>query len=341
LPHSEPQPCDRLDLVGALLLSPGLAAIVFGLSETSSQGGIAYPGAWAPVLAGVVLVVAFAWHALHLRGRAPLLNLKLFRSPGFAAASVAVLLIGAVVFGVLLVVPLYFQVDRGASPLSTGLLLAPQGLGAALVMPISGRLTDRIGGGIVALSGLVVMTIATVALTQLTAHTSYDMTAAILAVRGVGLGCGMMPATAAAYATVSDVADVPAATTLINTFQRIGGSIGTALLAVLLEGQIRGTAPGALDATGGSLEPLPGSIRAHFATPLATAFDHTLWWAVALTAVATVPAFVLAVTTRRSRRAANLGTQADATFPLVDSAEEYGLPHPEHHRIAGKSVTQA
>jgi hypothetical protein len=59
LPRSEPQPCDRLDLRGLALLSPGLAAIVFGLSETSSQGGIAYIGAWAPIVAGVALVAAF------------------------------------------------------------------------------------------------------------------------------------------------------------------------------------------------------------------------------------------------------------------------------------------
>lgn len=177
------------------------------------------------------------------------------------------------------------------------MLLAPQGLGAAVVMPISGKLTDRLGGGIVSLFGLVVMTVATVALTQLTAHTSYALTSAILVVRGIGLGCSMMPATAAAYATVSRAA-VPQATTAINVFQRIGGSIGTALLAVILEGQIKTSAPGAL--TGGSVAPLPAAIRTHVAAPLAAAFDHTLWWAVALTALAAVPALVLVVKAPRA-----------------------------------------
>ena len=140
LSRTEPQKCERLDLRGLALLSPGLAAIVFGLSETSSEGGIAYAGAWAPIVAGLALVAAFTWHALHFPGRRPLLDLNLFRSPAFAAAAVAVLLIGAAIFGALLVLPLYFQVDRGASTLATGLLLAPQGIGAALVMPISGRM---------------------------------------------------------------------------------------------------------------------------------------------------------------------------------------------------------
>jgi EmrB/QacA subfamily drug resistance transporter len=146
LPRSEPRPCERLDFVGLALLSPGLAAVVFGLSETSSHGGIAYAGAWAPVVIGAGFVAAFVWHALRMRGT-PLLDLGLFRVPAFAASATTVLLIGAVLFGSLLVLPLYLQVDRGESTLVTGLLMAPQGLGAALVMPISGRLTDRIGGG--------------------------------------------------------------------------------------------------------------------------------------------------------------------------------------------------
>ena len=296
LPRSEPQPCDRLDLRGLALLSPGLAAIVFGLSETSSQGGIAYIGAWAPIVAGVALVAAFIWHALHLGRRRPLLDLQLFRVPAFAAASAAVLLIGAGVFGALLVLPLYFQVVRGASTLATGLLLAPQGIGAALVMPISGRLTDRIGGGIVSAFGLVVMTAATIGLTQLTADSPYGVTSAILLVRGVGLGCSMMPATAAAYATISRAA-VPRATTLINVFQRVGGSIGTALLAVVLEDQIRASVPSTPGVSGGSIEPLPAAVRERVAMPLAHAFSHTFWWAVGLSALAIVPAIVLALKT--------------------------------------------
>jgi EmrB/QacA subfamily drug resistance transporter len=150
LPRSEPQPCERLDFTGLALLSPGLAAIVFGLSETSSHGGFAYAGAWIPIVAGVGLVVAFVIHALRTPGR-PLLDLTLFREPSFAAASALVLLVGAALFGSLLLLPLYLQLDRGESTLATGLLLTPQGLGAALVMPLAGRLTDRIGGGPVTL----------------------------------------------------------------------------------------------------------------------------------------------------------------------------------------------
>jgi EmrB/QacA subfamily drug resistance transporter len=303
VPRSDPRPGERLDLRGLTLLSPGLALLVFGLSETSSQGGIGYVGAWGPVVAGIGLMAAFAWHALHPGQRRPLLDLRLFRFPGFAAASVAVLLVGAAVFGALLVLPLYFQVARGASTLDTGLLLAPQGIGAALVMPISGRLTDRVGGGIVASFGLVVMTVATIGLTRVGADTPYAVTSAILLVRGVGLGCSTMPSMAAAYASVSP-ADIPQATTTLNVFQRIGGSIGTALMAVILEDRIRATVPSVPGIGGGSIEPLPPATLERVATPLADAFAHTFWWAVALTAVAAIPAVVLAVKAPRGARSA-------------------------------------
>ena len=151
---------------------------------------------------------------------------------------------------------------------------------------------------------------------RLTARTADAASSAILAVRGVGLGCSVMPATAAAYASVSRAA-VTQATTVINVLQRVGGSIGTALLAVVLEDQIRATAPRAL--IGGSVEPLPKATLAHFAAPLAQAFSHTFWWAVALTAAAVVPAIVLAVKApRRPLRARGV--------PLRDEAYGGGPP---------------
>ncbi|HWE32534.1 MAG TPA: MDR family MFS transporter [Solirubrobacteraceae bacterium] len=293
LPHVDPRPGERLDFVGLALLSPGLAGIVFGLSEIAAHGGISYVGAWAPILAGVLLVLAFVVHALRTRVR-PLLDLRLFRAPGFGAAAAVVLLVGGSLFGAMLVIPLYLQVDRGASTLATGLLMAPQGIGAALVMPISGRLTDRIGGGPVVMFGLVVMTLGSVGLTAWGAHTSYWATSGILVARGIGLGCCFMPAMAAAYATIDRPA-IPRATTALNVLQRVGGSVGTALLAVVLQDQIKAQLPHAPGIGAGTIQPVPPAVRERIAVPLAHAFNHTFWWAVALTAIGVIPGVVLAI----------------------------------------------
>jgi EmrB/QacA subfamily drug resistance transporter len=296
LPRSEPQPGERLDFGGFLLLSPGLAAIVFGLSETSVRGGLGYVGAWLPIAAGLALVAAFTRHAT--RASRPLLDLSLFRAPGFAASAATVLLTGAALFGAMLLLPLYLQVARGESTLHTGLLMAPQGIGAAVVMPLSGRLTDRIGGGPIVLFGMLVITGATIAMTAWGAHTSYWTTSINLFVRGIGFGCAFMPAMAAAFATISRQ-EVPRATTALNVLQRLGGSIGTALLAVVLEGRIKAALPSGGVIGGGTVKPLPPALRERLAVPLAHAFTSTFWWAVGLTAIAVAPAVVLAFTARR------------------------------------------
>jgi EmrB/QacA subfamily drug resistance transporter len=289
----------RLDWLGLILLSPGLAGIVFGLSETESHGGISAPIAWVPIAAGIVLVALFVRHAWG--APRPLIDVRLFRSVGFSAAASTTFLIGAALFGAMLVLPLYYQVARGESALTAGLLMAPQGVGAALAMPIAGRLTDRVGGGRVALVGLLVMTAGTIPFAFIGATTSYTLLAAMLVVRGIGMGATMMPAMAAAYATL-ERGQIPRATSALNVLQRVGGSIGTALLAVVLQHQIvsqMGTGGGGQ----GTLQRLPDAVRARVAEPLAAAFAHTFWWAVGLGVLALVPTTILAVSQSRARRA--------------------------------------
>ncbi len=268
----------HLDWRGLLVLSPGLALVVFGLSEVATHGSITV-ARLLPVVAGLALVAAFvvrAWHA-----RAPLVDVRLFEKRGFAAAGITVFLVGASLFGALLLLPLYFQIARDLSPLQAGLLIAPQGLGAALGMNRAGRLTDRIGGGPVVIAGLLMLMLGTIVFTQLTPGTPYWLLEVSLVVRGLGLGFSMMPAMAAAYATL-ERSQVPRATPMLNVLQRVGGSLGTAVLAVVLEHQL--TAQGARGST--------------------AAFAHTYWWVMAGTAVALVPALVLARTQRAAARRA-------------------------------------
>jgi predicted MFS family arabinose efflux permease len=288
-----------------VLLSPGLGLLVFGLSEISTHGGLTF-GATSPAIAGLLLIAAFVWHAW--RSDSPLVDVHLFRSRGFSAAGATVFLVGGALFGALLLLPLYYQVARGESALTAGLLMAPQGVGAALGMNRAGRLTDRIGGGRVVIAGLLMLMAGTVAFTQVTAHTSYWVLGASLVLRGVGLGFTMMPAMAAAYATL-ERSDVPRATPMLNVLQRVGGSLGTAVLAVILQRQITaelGGAGGGLSAARG----VSGAARDRVAEPIATAFAHTYWWAMAGTALAIVPAAVLAVTERRSARERTAAVEA-------------------------------
>jgi EmrB/QacA subfamily drug resistance transporter len=288
-----------LDWRGLLLLSPGLGAVVFGLSETETHGGIGAPIAFGPIVAGLALVVLFAVHAL--RAPRPLIDVRLFRKPQFAAATSTTFFLGAGLFGAMIVIPLYYQVARGESPLTAGLLMAPQGLGAAMVMPLAGRLTDRLGGGRVAIVGLIVCVIATLPFVWVGPHTSYGWLAAVLVVRGMGFGSAMMPSMAAAFATLERAA-VPRATAALNVFQRVGGSVGTAFLAVILQNRIKANLPAAGSGQN-AIRRLPAGVRERVAEPLAHAFAQTFWWALALLAIAIVPAGILAVLSRPRRGA--------------------------------------
>ena len=294
LDRDRPQERHPLDVRGFLYLSPGLTLLVYGLAEAGSEGSMTGARPLLSIAAGVVLIAAFVWHALHTVR--PLLDLQLFRIRAFWASSATTFVLGGALFGAMILMPLYFQLVRGASALEAGLLLAPQGLGVAVAMPIAGRLADKLGPGRVVVSGLFVVLLGTFAFTQVTATTSETLLGISLFIRGAGLGMTMMPAMSAAY-QVLDRAAVPRATTTLNILNRVGGALGTAILAVTLQGNIEanlsGLVPGGASSGLGSAQVLTDSQRAVIAEPLAAAFGSTFWFAMVLTMVALVPALLL------------------------------------------------
>jgi MFS family permease len=247
-----------------------------------------------PILLGLALVAAFVLHAL--RVPRPLLNVRLYRKPTFSSASVAMFCVGAALFGGMILLPLYWQSVRHEDVVVTGLLTAPQGLGAALAMPISGRLTDRFGGGPLALFGVCVCALATIPFGLIGAHTSILWLSVAMLVRGVGIGFAFMPAMAAAFAAL-DRSELSDATPQLNVLQRVGGSIGTAVLAVVLQRAL---------------------IGAHSLSDAASAYGTAFWVAAGLTALAIVPCVILTRAERAARRAHGAGgPPADAMAEAV------------------------
>jgi EmrB/QacA subfamily drug resistance transporter len=294
LPRDRPEPRHRLDLLGVLLLSPSLAAIIYGLAETNSHGGFGSAQVLVPIAAGVVTLGFWVRHTL--RRAEPLIDLALFRNRTFAAASGTLVLFSTAAFGALLLLPLYLQVVRGQDALHTGLLLAPQGLGAMIAMPIAGQLTDRIGPGRIVLVGLTLVIATFVGLTQLGGDTSYWLIGGDLVLFGMGMGAAMMPTFSAAMMTLKR-AEVARASTALNILQQVGASIGTAVLSVLLAGALADRLPGGSPGGGGGgiggSAKVPPAVRDKVAGPMADAFGQTFWWAVGVLAIAYVGAFLL------------------------------------------------
>src|SRR3712207_5690093 len=240
LPRDSAQPHHRFDTLGLLLLSPGLALVIYGLAESASAGGFGTPEVLVPALAGAALLVAFVLHGL--RTADALIDLRLFANRTFATASGSLILMTIAVFGGFLLLPLYLQAVRGESAFASGLLLAPQGFGAMVAMPIAGQLTDRTGVGRIVPVGLVLVGLSFLGLTQLEADTSYWLLSLDLFVMGVGMGATMMPIMSGAMQTLRRAAVARASTTL-NIIQQVGASIGTAVLTVLLTNALEDRLP--------------------------------------------------------------------------------------------------
>ncbi|HEY1321725.1 MAG TPA: DHA2 family efflux MFS transporter permease subunit [Streptosporangiaceae bacterium] len=297
LPDSRPRPGQRLDVRGLLLLCPGIGVFLYGMSVAGDRVGFGNPRTVAAVLAGLGLIVLFFWHAAR-RGKSALIDISLFGRRGFASAAAVNLLLGVALFGSLILIPLYYQLVRGNGPFQIGLLLGPQGIGAALALPFAGKLTDKIGARTVASAGIVIALLGTLAYTQVRAGTPDLYLAAALLVIGIGIGATIVPSMAAGFQVLSR-AETPRGTSALNAIQRIAGAIGTALFAIVLQSAITANLP---HHPGGShaLTALPS--RAAAASALASAFDTTFWVAVALIAAALIPALLLPRRSAASQR---------------------------------------
>ena len=275
---------EQLDSFGLSVLTPGVVALVYGLSVLAERGGLDEVRGWVAVGAGAALIATFARHAL--RVERPLLDLRLFAHRTFALAVTIQVLLGAVLIGSMLLLPLYYQVVRGESASVTGLLLVPQGVGAALAMAVTGRLADQGKGRIAVLAGLPLMVAGLAVYTAATADTSYVVMSSALLVIGIGTGCVMAPVMAMSYAEL-DRAAMPGATATLNVTQRIGGAIGTAIFAAVLQHQLSQARTGGAD----------------LVEATADAFGSTFWWPLTLAALAIAPAVLLPRTRRTSGNA--------------------------------------
>ena len=289
LPADEPRPTERFDALGLALLSPGLALVIYGLAESSSQGGFGDARVLVPVAIGFALLALFVRHGL--RFPHPVIDLHLFRNRVFSAATATLTVFALAVFGGMLLLPLYLQAVRGESALTSGLLLAPQGIGAMITMPIAGQLTDRIGIAKIVLPGIALIIASFVALTQIGAETSYWVLGAELFVMGLGMGLAMMPVFSGAMQTLRRAA-VARASTSLNILQQVGASIGTAVMAVLLASALSSRLPQGGGEGLGATE-VPDEARRQIAPLMADAFGEVFWWATGFLVVAFLIATLL------------------------------------------------
>ncbi|WP_246113755.1 DHA2 family efflux MFS transporter permease subunit [Streptomyces montanus] len=221
-----------LDLAGLLTLSPGLAALLYGLTLGGERGGFGDAGVLVPLVAGAALVTAFAIRAL--RTPHPLLDLRLLRRAPVGRAVTTMVPFSAAYFGSMILVPLYWQQERGLSATEAGLLMAPQFLFSGTVMQFSSRVSDRVATRAIVVPGILCAVTGFLAYAvQAGPDTPYWRLVASLALMGTGVGMTNMPVMASATRGLAD-SEVAAGSTALNIILQIAASVGTALTALLL-----------------------------------------------------------------------------------------------------------
>ncbi|MBC7308985.1 MAG: DHA2 family efflux MFS transporter permease subunit [Tetrasphaera sp.] len=240
LPADSPEPSETFDWIGMLLLSPGLALFLYGVSSIPEEGTFIAWKVGVPATIGLLMIVGFVLYSF--RPTHPLLDLRLFRHRNLTVAAITMFLFALAFFGGLLIVPTYFQEVRGETAMDAGFLMAAQGLGAMVTMPIAGALVDRLPVGRIVPFGLALIIGGMFALTQVDAYTSYwGYILPVLFVMGLGMGATMMPTMTSALRALTGP-EVARGSTLLNMIQQVGSSIGVAIISVVLTNGIRGDA---------------------------------------------------------------------------------------------------
>ena len=288
LERDDPKPHHTLDWLGVLLLSPGLAIFVYGLAETTAAGSFRSLIGDGCVLGGLALIVGFVLHAL--RRDDALIDVRLFGRRVVASAACTTFLLSAAVFGISILLPLYFQMVRGYSAFDTGVLVAVEALGAVTSMPLASYLTDRIGAGKIVLAGIACITLSVLILSMIGDATPIWTIEVALFLEGLGKGSTMMPATSAALGTLRKH-EIARATSGLNAIQRAGGAIGTALLAVVLTRGISRVAP--VDGTRNLHTGVISRGDDYFPLTLGQVFGHTFLWSLGIIVLAACSATLL------------------------------------------------
>jgi EmrB/QacA subfamily drug resistance transporter len=311
----------NLDLLGAGLLSGGVAALVM----LTTWGGSQYAWGSAPILGlgvgGTILLATFVWW----EGRAsePLLPLALFRSSVFTVSNAMGFTIGMAMFGAIVFIPLFLQLVYGVSPTSSGLRLLPLMAGLLVAAIASGRAISRIGRyKVFPITGTAILVVGMYLLSRLSVGTAPWLASAYMIVVGVGIGLVMQVLVLVVQNDVRPQ-EIGVATSTATFFRSVGGSFGVAIFGTIFATRLGGQLarlPHSVTARLGSgvhLNPaqakrLPPAVHADFLHAFAHALHGVFLWGMVLAAVPFVLSWLLRevpLRTTLAPQAADLATE--------------------------------
>ena len=229
----------RFDVPGFVLAAVGLASILYGLSDASTDG-------WGSIkvlgslLVGALFLAGFVVVELNLarRGKQPLLDLRLFSNGSFLSSNATNVLITFAFFGGIFLFPVYLQNLRGLNAFHAGLLLLPQAFASLVTALIGGRIVDRFGVRVVVIPGLILMAFASWQLSYITLSTPYSWLQVLFVIRGLALGLIIQPLNVSALSDIHP-RKFAQASSLYTVIRFVSTSLGIAVLATLVQSQAK------------------------------------------------------------------------------------------------------
>ncbi|NIJ59278.1 EmrB/QacA subfamily drug resistance transporter [Pseudochelatococcus lubricantis] len=243
--ESRAEAAGPFDIPGALLSMLGLASLVYGFTLAGEAGGWFAPITSTSVLAGVILLIAFALRSA--KASFPLLPPRIFMNRNRGAAFLSFLLVGAGILGVSLFLTFYLQVTLGFTPFQAGIAFLPFTIGIVAGAMIASGLTPRFGEVKVMILGLGIALLNMIWLAQVSETSGFlSLVLPALTLMSLGLGLYFAPASSLALLEV-DETDSGVASALVNATQQVGGALGSAMLntiflSAVAGGKLAGTA---------------------------------------------------------------------------------------------------
>lgn len=228
----------KFDLLGFIFSIIGFGSLLYGFNEVSSKGwGSSEVVSFLSV--GVICLIILV--IVELKVKHPMIKLQVFKNYHFNMSLIIVSLLSISMFVGVFFLPLYLQNIRGFSAVRTGLFMTPAAIASAVIMPISGRLFDRIGPRPLGIAGLVIVTIATLGFTNLGVDTSSNTIQWLYILRSAGVSMCMMPLMTAGMNSIPFEL-TSQGTAMNNTIRQVTSSLGTAILTTYMTTQSKITA---------------------------------------------------------------------------------------------------
>lgn len=220
----------HFDGVSVIFSTLGFGGLLYGCSNAGIYGWI-HPLTWAPLLVGITVLILFTFR--QLRGKEPLLELRVLKTKAFAHATIIGMLVNAALISGTIITPLYLQNILHFTAMQSGLVMLPGAIIMTVMSPITGNLFDRVGPRVLAVTGLAITSASSIAFFFCNEHWTFLYLCLVYTIRMFGISLVFMPLTTWGLNAL-DNSFLAHGSAINNTLRQISGSIGTAILVTVM-----------------------------------------------------------------------------------------------------------